>query len=62
MTVMPAFLTCVLAPNTGDGGLDFLLEAGDQFAVGGNQRLFGYIFLSVAEELLRKVLTKPATL
>ena len=29
-------------PDAGDGGLDFLLEAGDQFAVGGDQRLLGF--------------------
>jgi hypothetical protein len=31
-----------VAPNAGEGGLDFLLEAGDQFAVGGDQRLLGF--------------------
>jgi len=30
---------CLLAPDAGEGGLDLLLEAGDQFAVGGDQRL-----------------------
>ena len=30
------------APDAGEGGLDFLLEAGDQFAVGGDQRLLGF--------------------
>ncbi len=29
-------------PNAGEGGLDFFLEAGDQFAVGGHQRLLGF--------------------
>ncbi len=29
-------------PNAGEGGLDFLLEAGDQFAVGDHQRLLGF--------------------
>ena len=33
---------CLLAPDAGEGGLDLLLEAGDQFAVGGNQRLLGF--------------------
>ena len=28
----------VFAPDAGEGGLDLLLEAGDQFAVGGHQR------------------------
>ena len=32
----------VLAPDAGEGGLDLLLEAGDQFAVGGDQRLLGF--------------------
>lgn len=36
---MPVFLTCA-PPDAGDGGLDFLLEAGDQFAVGGDQRQY----------------------
>ena len=31
----------VLAPDAGEGGLDLLLEAGNQFAVGGDQRLLG---------------------
>ena len=31
-----------LPPNTGEGGLDLLLEAGEQFAVGGHQRLLGF--------------------
>ena len=30
------------APDAGEGGLDLLLEAGDQFAVGGHQRLLGF--------------------
>ena len=30
------------APDAGEGGLDLLLEAGDQFAVGGDQRLLGF--------------------
>ena len=29
-------------PDAGEGGLDLLLEAGDQFAVGGDQRLLGF--------------------
>ena len=32
----------ILAPDAGEGGLDLLLEAGDQFAVGGDQRLLGF--------------------
>lgn len=30
------------APHAGEGGLDLLLEAGDQFAVGGDQRLLSF--------------------
>ncbi|MBU6403740.1 MAG: hypothetical protein KGQ84_03395 [Proteobacteria bacterium] len=30
-----------MAPDAGEGGLDFLLEAGDEFAVGGDQCLLG---------------------
>ena len=30
------------APDAGEGGLDLVLEAGDQFAVGGDQRLLGF--------------------
>ena len=30
------------APDAGEGGLDLFLEAGDQFAVGGDQRLLGF--------------------
>jgi len=30
------------APDAGEGGLNLLLEAGDQFAVGGDQRLLGF--------------------
>jgi hypothetical protein len=33
---------CLLAPDAGEGGLYLLLEAGDQFAVGGDQRLLGF--------------------
>ena len=32
----------LFAPDAGEGGLDLLLEAGDQFAVGGDQRLLGF--------------------
>lgn len=32
----------VFPPNAGEGGLDFLLEAGDEFAVGGDQPLLGF--------------------
>lgn len=32
----------VLPPDTGERGLDFLLEAGKQFAVGIDQRLLGF--------------------
>ena len=32
----------VFAPDAGEGGLDLLLKTGDQFAVGGDQRLFGF--------------------
>jgi len=31
-----------LTPHAGEGGLDFLLETGDQFAVRGDQRLLGF--------------------
>ena len=30
------------APDAGEGGLDLSLEAGEQFAVGGDQRLLGF--------------------
>ena len=30
------------APDAGEGGLNFFLEASDQFAVGGDQRLLGF--------------------
>ena len=30
------------APDAGEGGLDLSLEAGEQFAVGGHQRLLGF--------------------
>ncbi|OGS90063.1 MAG: hypothetical protein A2061_09760 [Gallionellales bacterium GWA2_59_43] len=33
---------CCFAPDAGEGGLDFLLDAGDQLAVGGDQRLLGF--------------------
>ena len=39
---MPPPGRLVLAPDAGEGGLDLLLEAGDQFAVGGDQRLLGF--------------------
>lgn len=32
----------LLSPHPGQGCLDFLLEAGDQFAVGVDQRLLGF--------------------
>ena len=32
----------IIAPDAGEGSLDLLLEAGDQFAVGGDQRLLGF--------------------
>ena len=31
-----------VSPDAREGGLDLLLEAGDQFAVGGDQRLLGF--------------------
>jgi hypothetical protein len=34
----------ILAPYAREGGLDFSLEAGDQFTVGGDQGLFGFDF------------------
>ena len=37
-----SFLGSWLPPHAGEGGLDLLLEAGDQFAVGGDQRLLGF--------------------
>jgi len=33
---------CVLLPNAGKGGLNLLLEAGDQFAIGGDEDLLGF--------------------
>ena len=32
----------IFAPDAGEGGLDLLLEAGDQVAVGSDQRLLGF--------------------
>ncbi len=32
----------LFTPDAGESGLNLLLEAGDQFAVGGNQRLLGF--------------------
>ena len=32
----------LLSPDAGEGGLDYLLEAGDRFTVGGAQRLLGF--------------------
>ena len=32
----------VSSPHAGEGGLDLLLKAGDQFAVGGDQHLLGF--------------------
>jgi hypothetical protein len=32
----------LFAPDAGEGGLDLLLEAGDQFAGGGDQCLLGF--------------------
>ena len=37
-------LTLFFPPDAGKGGLDLVLEAGDQFAVGGHQRLLGFDF------------------
>ena len=34
----------ILTPDAGESGLDLLLEALDQFAVGGDQRLLGFDF------------------
>ena len=34
----------LFAPDAGEGCLDLLLEAGDQFAVGGDQSLLGFDF------------------
>ena len=31
-----------LGPDAGDGGLDFLFEALDQFAIGGDEGLLGF--------------------
>ena len=42
MTVMPVFLTGILAPDAGEDGLELLLEAGDQLVVGVDQRLLGF--------------------
>ena len=30
------------SPHTGEGGLDLLLEAGNQFPIGGDERLLGF--------------------
>jgi len=32
----------LFAPNTREGGLNLFLEAGNQFAIGGDQRLLEY--------------------
>ena len=37
--ILPGVRRFFLAPDAGQRSLDFLLEAGDQFAVGGDQRL-----------------------
>ena len=44
LTALPSilFTRLLLAPDAGEGALDLLLEAGDQFAVGGHQRLLGF--------------------
>jgi hypothetical protein len=44
----PSSAPC-LVPDAGECGLDLLLEAGDQFAVGGDQRLLG---LELGDDLL----------
>jgi hypothetical protein len=38
-------------PTTGEGGLDFLLEAGDQFAVGGDQHILNFMKVQQSQEL-----------
>ena len=35
-------LDLAISPGVGDGGLDFFLEAGDEFAVGGDEGLLGF--------------------
>lgn len=34
----------LFSPDAGEGGLDFGFEAGDEFAVGVNEGLFGFDF------------------
>ena len=38
----PVSMFRLFAPDAGEGGLDFFLEAGDQFAVGGDEGLLGF--------------------
>jgi hypothetical protein len=38
----PDPITFIFAPNSGQGGLNFLLKAGNQFVVSGDQNLFGF--------------------
>ena len=46
--LLVALLFCSYAwffsPDAGEGGLDLLLEAGNQFAVGGDEGLLGFEF------------------
>ena len=41
-TSLSLLWVALISPDAGEGGLDFFLEAGDQFAVGGDQRLLGF--------------------
>ena len=40
LIIQPSSL--ILPPDAGERGLDLLLEAGDQFAISGDQRLLGF--------------------
>ncbi len=35
----------VFSPDAGEGGLDFVFESGDEFAVGVDEDLFGFDFV-----------------
>ncbi len=44
------------APDAGEGGLDLLLEAGNQFTVGGDEGLLGFDLGHASSLLPRRVL------
>jgi hypothetical protein len=44
----------ILAPDAGEGNLDFSLNAGAQFAIGGDQRLPGPISVTMTCCVARK--------